>query len=213
MSPESRLAATRRLLEQVELHGTAPVPVRDLVAIADELITTAEALLATVPTDNRTPFFTVAPPVDLAQRRTERVQTLTAELVNRGDVGDILYEPLHQEYLGGRLDRLWGLYVHRESPAAPVEDLGLVEGYALDLGAERRIMLEIEAAAGDERDTRRRVHITWPGRDVVDCRNRAAELRDLGRLLSRPEVAEALARWADEDAQGSNAARQEGGHP
>lgn len=140
---------------------------------------------------------------DLAQLRAERLAALAHELTS--EVGDMLFEKLAREPLGAGLARVWGMYVYRESPSAPVEDLGLIEAYELELGDEP---LALEIDAGVANDVRRRVHLTWPGRDVVDATYRAAELAQLGRLLSRPEVLAALERWADEDAAGE---RQEGG--
>lgn len=148
-------------------------------------------------------------PAPLAELRAARLAALAAELVGEG-LSDLLYEPLREEPLGAGLSRQLGMYVYRERAEAPVEYLGDVEGYALELGAGRRIALEIDA--GLAREVRRRVHLIWPGRNVIDVSFRAVELAQLGQLLARPEVAEALARWAAEEAAGDAAqAGQKGG--
>lgn len=152
-----------------------------------------------------------APDLPAAARAEALAATTPPDPPFGDDAGDIWRDELERTDLGGGLFRLLGVWRATDGPGGPVVDLGTSIVYELRLANGDALEAEIDTNANE---IRRHVHLLWPS-GTVDCANTARQLAQLAGLLARPEVREALAEWADEDAAADvaeRAARQEGGN-
>lgn len=109
---------------------------------------------------------------------------------------DLWRETIACTDLGDGLSHLHITWRGRDDSGAIV-DLGDGDAYALCIeGEEQPIEIGIDRNAAD---WYRQVHLLWPD-GTVCISNTARQLVQLGELLRRPAVAEAVAAWAAEDA-------------